>query len=294
MRNSVAFGLFILGSAAQAADLPSLPVATAPAPVPVFTWTGFYGGLAAGAGFNTTRDRTVFVPPEAFPPPPAAEPEPPPPAPTPVVTPPVVTPPPPRPRPPRPPRIPPAGDPFLDFIEDDEAGFVFGGQIGYNWQFGVILVGVEADIQSADIGGATVTRVRPEVIGFTPRQRRTEVDWFGTVRGRAGVTFDRFLIYGTGGFAYGGTDNGGDLFRDGDDTSTGWTAGGGIEWALPLTSAWFGASAVTLGVEGLFVSLKNESTEFIGTFADQPVFFQGTDRDDTEFTVVRAKLNFKF
>jgi len=282
------FSVLVLNVAASAADLPSLPAATSSSAVPVFTWSGFYAGVNAGAGFNTTGDRTVFVPPEAFPPPP----EPPEASPRPPEPP---RPPQPPPRPPRPrTAIPPAPDPFLDFIEDDEAGFVFGGQIGYNWQYGAILLGVEADIQSADIGGRTVTRVRPEVIGFTPRQRNNEVDWFGTVRGRAGVVFDRFLIYGTGGFAYGGTDHGGDLFRDGNETSTGWTAGGGVEWALPLTNAWFGASAVTLGVEGLFVTLKNDGNDFIGTFADQPVFFAGTDRKDTEFTVVRAKLNFKF
>ncbi len=64
-------------------------------------------------------------------------------------------------------------------------------------------------------------------------------DWFGTVRARAGVAFDRVLIYATGGLAY--TDN-----------YTGWVAGGGVEWALPVN--WFGSSAVTFGLEGLWIS----------------------------------------
>jgi outer membrane immunogenic protein len=273
MKNLVISGVTLIGlsAAASAADLPSR-MAIAPAAVPVFTWTGFYGGLNAGAGFDTNSDRTVFVPPDAFPPPP----------------------PPPPPTAPPEPTVPPAGDPFLDFKRNDKVGFVFGGQIGYNWQYDAFVFGVEADIQAADIGGSTVTTVRPEVLGFTPRRRSNDVDWFGTVRGRAGVAFDRILIYATGGFAYGGTDNGDDFFDNDDDVRTGWAAGGGVEWALPTTAGLFGSSAITLGVEGLFVSLEHNKSNFIGTFVDQPVFFPGTDKDDNEFAVVRAKLNLKF
>ena len=40
---------------------------------------------------------------------------------------------------------------------DDEGGFVGGGQIGYNYQIGSFVVGLETDIQYADIGGDTST-----------------------------------------------------------------------------------------------------------------------------------------
>ena len=68
-------------------------------------------------------------------------------------------------------------------------------------------------------------------------------DWFGTVRARAGVAFDRVLVYATGGLAY-------------TDDNTGWVVGGGVEWALPVN--WFGSSAVTFGLEGLWVSVDRD------------------------------------
>ena len=70
-------------------------------------------------------------------------------------------------------------------------------------------------------------------------------DWFGTVRARAGVAFDRVLIYATGGLAY-------------TDDNTGWVVGGGVEWALPVN--WFGSSAVTFGLEGLWLSFDRTTT----------------------------------
>ena len=77
----------------------------------------------------------------------------------------------------------------------DPAGGFGGGQIGYNWQGGFgfgphLVLGIEADIQGADISDS--------VAGV-----KSQVNWFGTVRGRIGYAFDRTLIYGTGGFAYG-------------------------------------------------------------------------------------------
>ena len=73
-------------------------------------------------------------------------------------------------------------------------------------------------------------------------------DWFGTLRARAGVAFDRVLIYATGGLAY--TDN-----------NTGWVAGGGVEWALPgIGSA--PRLRGTFGLEGLWVSVDNDDDNF--------------------------------
>ena len=94
-------------------------------------------------------------------------------------------------------------------------GVVGGGQVGYNWQFSPWLVfGVEADIQASDVhdtvnsAAAVAGRLRPA----SPVRRRStkSVDWYGTVRGRVGVApfMPNLLIYGTGGFAYGGVNHG--------------------------------------------------------------------------------------
>jgi outer membrane immunogenic protein len=101
------------------------------------------------------------------------------------------------------------------------SGVLGGGQIGYNHQLGpLFVVGVETDFQGTSFGGGDSGR-----FGFGPPGRSRGVDWFGTARGRIGLTpiDPQILIYGTGGFAYG---------DDGLRMRDGWTAGGGLEWAF--------------------------------------------------------------
>lgn len=107
-----------------------------------------------------------------------------------------------------------------------------GGQIGYNWQFaGNWVAGVEADIQASGLK----SELNTSVLG-TSFSTGTEMNYFGTVRGRIGYAFDRVLVYGTGGYAYGSEDTRltatpGFAFSRSADLS-GWTAGGGVEYAM--------------------------------------------------------------
>ncbi|MXQ13204.1 outer membrane protein [Microvirga makkahensis] len=179
----------------------------------------------------------------------------------------------------------------LFFENGDDGGFVGGGQIGYNYQIGSFVVGLEADIQWADTDDGEEVRFVPAGAPgtFVPGEFENNLsDWFGTVRARAGVAFDRVLIYGTGGLAY-------------TDDNTGWALGGGVEWALPVN--WFGSSAVTFGIEGLWLSFDEDDDDddgFVGTFTPDAggppidVFAPGAGSDDNDFFVARAKLNFKF
>lgn len=175
----------------------------------------------------------------------------------------------------------------LNFDNGNDGTFGAGGQIGYNYQIGSFVVGAEADIQWINnddtdaffVPGAGFTGT------FVPGEFENNADWFGTVRLRAGVAIDRVLIYATGGLAY-------------TEDNTGWTVGGGVEWALPAN--WFGSSAVTLGLEGLWVSFDedDDNNGFIGTFtpaggAPVDVFLPRND-DSQDFFIARAKLNFKF
>lgn len=106
------------------------------------------------------------------------------------------------------------------------SGLLGGGQIGYNHQINHLVLGVEADLQGADVNGVT------RILGF---RQHVSLDSFGTARARLGYAFDRLLIYGTGGFAYGevGLDYtlGGVSIRQ-RRLQTGWTAGAGVEYAL--------------------------------------------------------------
>jgi len=107
-----------------------------------------------------------------------------------------------------------------------EKGGLAGGTLGYNWQTGALVLGVEADAAWSNAKpGLTVTGAP----GFTFDDR---VNSMGTVRGRLGYAFDQILIYGTGGYAWmdnkvtiGGL---GGTFSD-SHTLSGWTVGAGVE-----------------------------------------------------------------
>jgi len=108
----------------------------------------------------------------------------------------------------------------------DPTGPFGGAQVGYNFQRGNFVFGAEADFQGAHISGSNILE-------------KSELNWFGTVRGRLGYAFDRALVYGTAGFAFGNVENSiatGGPFFTGSETQTGWVAGGGVEYKI--TPAW--------------------------------------------------------
>ncbi|MBX6425867.1 MAG: porin family protein [Variibacter sp.] len=105
-----------------------------------------------------------------------------------------------------------------------------GGQIGYNWQTGGFVLGIEADISGGDIG-----REDDFLLLGGVGTIRSRIDVFGTVRGRIGVAWDRLLLYATGGFAW-ARDKidftfAGVRISD-DQTHAGWTIGAGLEYAF--------------------------------------------------------------
>jgi outer membrane immunogenic protein len=101
-----------------------------------------------------------------------------------------------------------------------------GGQIGYNVQRGNLVFGLEADFQGSGIG---------ESKSYFLGSDKSQLDWFGTVRARAGFTVDRALVYATGGYAYGRVVNSySNILFSGSDAETqgGWVAGGGVEFKM--------------------------------------------------------------
>jgi outer membrane immunogenic protein len=138
---------------------------------------------------------------------------------------------------------------------DDDGGFVGGAQVGYNYQIGSFVVGLEGDIQYADFGrdGAF------DFDGDGADDDFDSSDWFGTVRARAGVAFGQALIYATGGFAFA-------------DDSNGWVVGGGLEYAF--------TNNLSAKIEGLYVNFEEDD---IAGF-----------EYENDFGVVRAGLNFRF
>jgi outer membrane immunogenic protein len=131
----------------------------------------------------------------------------------------------------------------------DLDGFLGGLQVGYNWQFSRNWVfGIEADISATDMNNAPASHI----------------DYLGTLRARVGYTWDRTMLYGTGGLAWNRTSVGG--FHD---TDTGYALGAGIEWAFaPNWSA---------KVEYMYYNLDNPVT--LG---------------ETDISTIKLGLNYRF
>jgi outer membrane immunogenic protein len=122
----------------------------------------------------------------------------------------------------------------------DPSGVIGGGFVGYNWQVSNVVLGIEADWQAADLnesGNFLLGGVPTYTIG-------TKVKDYGSVRGRLGFAFDRWMVFGTAGAAWGRWDTsyafiGGVPFvTAGTSSNVGWTAGAGVEYAF--TNNWLG------------------------------------------------------
>lgn len=116
-------------------------------------------------------------------------------------------------------------------------GVIGGGQVGYNWQWNQLVLGLEADIQGSGQKGDGSFIPGPNLRVVTSYAFTDKLDWFGTVRGRIGYAIDRWLPYVTGGWAYGGGSISGTTTTptgsfSGSKTYSGWTVGGGLEYAF--------------------------------------------------------------
>jgi outer membrane immunogenic protein len=166
-------------------------------------------------------------------------------------------------------------------VSDRAFGAFGGAQIGYNYQFAPNWVaGVEADFAASGIKAEHTEGYPDDGYSYT---YATQIDWFGTLRGRLGYAFDNVLFYGTGGAAYGKVtySDGGtyDPSREVSETNWGWTAGAGFEYGITQN--------ITLKTEYLYVDLGSlEATSFA-----IPDDRMGVD---TAFHTLKAGLNYKF
>jgi outer membrane immunogenic protein len=147
----------------------------------------------------------------------------------------------------------PAGNPLARFNLAPD-GFIGGGQIGYNWQAGNIVYGLETDFQ-----GSTMEDNKTFCIGCVAgasADLNSKLQWLGTVRGRLGYAVGPSLFYATGGFAYGNVKTAINNVSF-SDTRTGWTVGGGIETPFNLLGL-FGPNW-TSTTEYLYVDLGRSS-----------------------------------
>ncbi len=266
---ALAVSAIVSSGAAMAADLPVRTYTKAPIVVdPVYNWTGFYVGANLGWSFGRSRTDVTI-----------------------------------------------AGVPFASTSQRMD-GILGGLQAGYNWQSGRAVFGLETDIQATDqkgssslsqfipgtpaipcilfdppapacIVGTGIPGI-PSITGIATYQNK--LPWFGTFRGRLGFTpADRWLLYVTGGLAYGEVTTSETLNVNGavvgfstDRTRVGWTAGGGVEAAV--WGNW------TAKLEYLFIDLGTINDTLIGIAPITPVATSSRVTDQ----IVRVGLNYRF
>jgi outer membrane immunogenic protein len=122
--------------------------------------------------------------------------------------------------------------PGLNEGSHDVSGWLAGGQIGFNWQFGSWVWGIEAQVSAADLQGERVSASNGT------RNLTAKVDQLGTVAGRLGHTWDRFMLYGKFGMGWAHDKYSitniptGVTFADFSDRRWGWMGGVGVEYVF--------------------------------------------------------------
>jgi len=263
-------------SAAFAADLPTRKEAPVPYVAP-FTWTGFYiGGNVGWVGGAGSLDVTGTPEYQA---------------------------------------LAPYGLVPTSFSGHSNNALIGGGQIGYNYQFGQWVLGVETDFDGTTLdrsgsftGGYLDTELCPvNNPHCLPHSTLTttgsaNLDWLGTARARLGFApLDKLLLYATGGLAYGGGSGSGGvianaapsvIYWSGSTNSSarvGWTVGGGAEFAV--------TNNVTFKAEYLYYNLGSEDVSAYGSTGAVnlvgPNLYLQT-KANIDGSIARVGVNYKF
>lgn len=144
------------------------------------------------------------------------------------------------------------------------SGGLVGGTLGYNWQAGQMVLGLEGDIDWSNLRGDTTC-------GGVACETRNS--WLSTARGRLGYAAGRFMPYVTGGAAFGDIKTSAAGIGSAHETKAGWTIGGGLEAAI--------AGPWTAKIEYLYVDLGSGA----------PI--TGAE-SSFKTNLVRAGLNYRF
>jgi outer membrane immunogenic protein len=186
-------------------------------------------------------------------------------------------------------------------LSQDDDGFSGGAQAGYNWQASSnFLIGVEADINWADLNSSK-SFTGESILGTElTTANKVELNALATLRARLGLTVDRSLFYITGGVAFGDVDTHSEVngvqapalswSGSQSDWNTGYTLGGGFEYAL--------TDSITSKIEYLYTDLGDQTTYAAGNAAVRSIgALDGIDyksKNSLTGSVVRLGLNFSF
>jgi outer membrane immunogenic protein len=169
-------------------------------------------------------------------------------------------------------------------------GFIYGGQVGFNYQINQFVIGVEGQLSGADIGSAATVGVAPGLVATAS----AGVDWMATLALRFGVAFGNSLLYAKVGAAWMdfgwnaavSTTPGGVVLATagGGATETGWMLGAGFEYAF--TPNW------SAKIEYNYLDFGGATRTVTGTFLGAPFAF--TDNVDLTTHLVKVGINYRF
>jgi outer membrane immunogenic protein len=236
----VAVSTIAFAQIASAADLPVKAPALVAAPL--YNWTGPYTGIAGGVAWGHSKQTDPGIPCDFF------------------------------------------GTCLVITNPNDDGSYavtggIIGGTLGYNWQRGPWVFGLEGDYSWADVSGNSQTcgAATP-----SPHECGTKLESLGTFRGRIGYamgTTGNWLPYVTGGLAVGELNAWDALFpSSGSDFRAGWAAGAGVE--VGFERNW------TFKVEYLYVDLGSRQMFNVVPGVPETVSFTAN--------IVRAGFNYKF
>jgi outer membrane immunogenic protein len=160
----------------------------------------------------------------------------------------------------------------------DADGWLAGGQVGFNVQQGQFVFGVEFSGSWADINGSHNALLVPG------DSYRSDVNTILLFTGRIGMTFDRLLIYVTGGGAWARDEF--SYVRPGlgtattDQNRTGWTIGAGLEYGL--SPNW------SIAAQYNYIDFGDKDVTFGAPFAPF------TDRVEQDIHLATVRLNYRF
>jgi outer membrane immunogenic protein len=267
----------LIATPAFAADMAvKMPLkAPPPAPAPVNTWTGWYvGGNAGGAWGRFDPSTTVTFDPNGY--------------------------------------FLAGNVPAVNAAGQQSikpGGFTGGFELGYNWQAGNLMYGLEGDVESFHLSGSSTSgQVVYPAGAYSPGpvvecgcftiNSAAHTDWLATARGRVGVAANNWLFFATGGAAF-TTLKGSFSFADDDSTESasisstrvGSTVGGGVE--VRLWANW------SVKAEYLFVDFGRVSVNGVNLVG--PACSVGpchgqvfTHSLDLKANIARLGLNYQF
>jgi len=240
------------------------PAAPVVALAPAYTWNGFYIGGQAGAAFNNESGDVEYNPTTG------------------------------------------AFFPSTSFApgenSSDDAAFVGGAHVGFDYQINSLILGVVADINYIDASTVSSYTLGTAVTGFDTFGVSQDINFIATARGKIGfVPTERLAIYATGGVAYADTDvefvtpgvlnatRGFGTSVESDNDDVGYAVGGGVDYLVTQN--------FSVGIEYLYTDIGETNLDVSYTNPLLPVgqqTFETSSNDDLDFHTVWAKASLRF